>query len=296
MNFVKKIDPTYTFSRTHLAFAFSSVILFASITSSILYGPLPYSSDPYADEHLVKKEGVDSAKEMFKLIPPNVSISATNELGAHLSIRKNAYTFPYPPHKEPEYVMINLAKPYRASKPISRKEFNKSIKESLVQRNYGVFHSKDGYTIFKKNYKDNLGIKKIAFTTDSPDQIVNIKLNNDIIFWGYTLNTSTIRPKIPFRIVYFWKASKETDYDYYVLIKLVDENGKISFQQDHEPVYGLYPTSAWKEKERIHEMYWVELPITVQPGIYHIYVGVSEKRGDNTDNLEDLTKAGIITC
>ncbi len=298
LNFVRKINPTYTISRSNLVFAFSSVVLFASITGSILYGPLPYSSDPYADEYLIKKAGVESAKEIFKLIPPNASLSAANNLGAHLSNREKIYSFPYDyadPEEKPEFVVINLAKPYSGTKLISREEFNNSIREILLQRNYGVFHTKGGYTIFKKDYKDNLGIKKIAFTTDSPDQIVNIKLNNDIIFWGYTLNTSSIRPKIPFRIVYFWKASKETDYDYDVLIKLVDESGKIVFQHDHDPVYGLYPTSSWKKKDLIHEAYWVELPITVQPGSYHIYVGVRKRTGRNIDSLEGLTKATTIT-
>jgi len=295
MNFVKKIDSTYTISRLNLVFAFSSVILLASITSSILYGPLPYSSDPYADEFLVKKEDVKTAKEMFKLIPPNASISASNNLGAHLSIRKNAYTFPYPPHKEPEYVMINLAKPYRKSKSISREEFNKSLQELLFQGNYGVYYSKDGYTILKKGYKDKSGIKKIALAIDEPNHIVDVELNNEIAFWGYTVNTQILRPKIPFRIVYYWKALKESDSNYYASIKFADENGRTVFQQDHEPVYGLYPTSSWREQERIQEAYWVELPITVQPGIYHVYVGVSEKTNNDVDNLEDMAKVGTIT-
>ena len=298
LNFVRKINPTYTISRSNLVIAFSSVILFASIIGSILYGPLPYSSDPYADEYLVKKAGAESAKEIFKLIPPNASLSAANNLGAHLSSREKIYSFPYDyadPEEKPEYVVINLAKPYSGTKLISRNEFNNSIREILLQRNYGVFHTKDGYTIFKKDYKDNLGIKKIAFTTDSPDQIANIKLNSDIIFWGYTLSTSTIRPKIPFRIVYFWKALKDVDDDYYMLIKLVDESGKIVSQQDHDPVYGLYPTPSWKKDNLIHEVYWIELPITVQPGMYHIYMGVRKRTDVRIDSLEGLTKVTTIT-
>jgi len=109
------------------------------------------------------------------------------------------------------------------------------------------------------------------------------------------LNTPTIRPQIPFRIVYFWKVTKETDYNYYMLIKLVDERGNVVFQHDHEPVYGLYPTSSWNMKESISEAYWVELPITVNPGIYLMYVGISEKTNDNIDKLEDMVKVGNIT-
>ena len=299
MNIAKKTGLTYTFSKTNLVIACSSVILFSSIVSSVLYGPLPYSLDPYSDEFLVKKEGVRAAKEAFKLIPPDASISAASNLGAHFSNREKIFHFHFPfgflpPGEEPEYVFINLAKPYCGTR-IQREKFNEILKELLFQRNYGVFYFKDGYTILKKGYKDKSGVNNIALTTDKPAHIVDVGLNNEIDFWGYSLNTPTIRPKIPFRIVYFWKVTKETDYNYYMLIKLVDERGNVVFQHDHEPVYGLYPTSSWNMKESISEAYWVELPITVNPGIYLMYVGISEKTNDNIDKLEDMVKVGNIT-
>ena len=299
MNIAKKTGLTYTFSKTNLVIACSSVILFSSIVSSVLYGPLPYSLDPYSDEFLVKKEGVRAAKEAFKLIPPDASISAASNLGAHFSNREKIFHFHFPfgflpPGEEPEYVFINLAKPYCGTR-IQREKFNEILKELLFQRNYGVFYFKDGYTILKKGYKDKSGVNNIALTTDKPAHIVDVELNNEIDFWGYSLNTPTIRPKIPFRIVYFWKVTKETDYNYYMLIKLVDERGNVVFQHDHEPVYGLYPTSSWNMKESISEAYWVELPITVNPGIYLMYVGISEKTNDNIDKLEDMVKVGNIT-
>jgi uncharacterized membrane protein len=298
-NIIGKTGLTYAFSRSNLVIAFSSAILFSSIASSVLYGPLPYSLDPYSDEFLVKKEGVRAAKEAFKLIPPDASISAASNLGAHFSDREKVFHFPFPfgylpPSEEPEYVFINLAKPYCGTR-IQREKFNEILKELLFQRNYGVFYFKDGYTILKKGYKDKSGVNNIALTTDKPAHIVDVELNNEIDFWGYSLNIPTIRPKIPFRIVYFWKATKKTDYNYYMLIKLVDERGNIVFQHDHEPVYGLYPTSSWNKKESISEAYWIELPITVNPGIYLMYVGVSEKTNDNIDKLEDMTKVGNIT-
>ncbi len=295
--FVRKIGPTSTLSRLGLVCAFSSVILFSSVSGSILYGPLPYSSDPYSDEFLVKKECADVAREMFKLVPPNASVSAANNLGAHFCNRENVFVFPFDyamPVEGPEYVVVNMAKPYCGTR-MQRERFNEKLKELLIQDNYGVYYSKEGYTILKSDYQEESDIKKIALTTDKPTRILDIKLNNDITFWGYTLNTMTVRPKIPFRIVYFWKVSKETERDYNILIKFVDENGRTVFQQDHEPVYSLYPTSDWKEQEKIHEIYWVELPITVRSGVYELHVGIEEKAGDNRDKLENLTKVGTIT-
>ena len=290
----KKASPKIALSQPCIGYAFASVILFSSIVGSVLYGPLPYSLDPYSDEFFAKKEGVETAKEMLKLIPPDASVSAANNLGAHICNREKAFLFPFHHGEEPEYVIVNLAKPYYGTR-IMREEFNEKLKKLLFQDNYGAYYSKDGYTILKHGYKDKSGINKIALATDEPDQIVDVKFNNEIAFWGYTLNTHTIRPKIPFRIVYYWKTLKRSDSNYFASIKFVDENGRIVFQHDHEPVYGLYPTSDWKERERIHEIYWVELPITVTPGIYLMYVGVSEKTNNNIDNLEDMAKVGNIT-
>lgn len=304
VNIAKKTGLTYTFSKSNFVTACSSVILFSSIASSVLYGPLPYSLDPYSDEFLVEKEGVRAAKEAFKLIPPDASISVASNMGAHFSCREKVFHFPFPfgnlpPSEEPEYVFINLAKPYCGTH-LKRYKFNQILKELLFQRNYGISYFKDGYTILKKK-KEKVSIKKIASTADVPVHEANVELNNEITFWGYTLNASTIRPKIPFRIVYFWKVSKGPDSDHNILIKFADENGRIVFQHDHEPVYGLYQTSEWKENEKISEIYWLELPITVTPGIYYIYAGIGDKitgkteyTGEKPLDLKSLKKVGTI--
>lgn len=294
MKVAKKTGSKINLSQPCIVYGFSSLILFSGIAGSVLYSPLPYSLDPYADEFLVEKEGVDTAQEMLKLIPPDASVSAANNLGAHICNREKAFIFPSHHGEVPEYVIVNLAKPCYGTK-LLREEFNEKMKELLFHDDYGVMYSKDGYTILKNGYKDKSGIKKIALATDEPDHIVDVKFNNEIAFWGYSVNTQTIRPKIPFRIVYYWKALGKPDSDCYTYIKFVDENGKIVFQQDHEPVYGLYPTSSWNEREMIQEVYWVELPITILPGLYHIYVGIGEKTGDHVDRLENLAKVGIVT-
>lgn len=300
MGVLKKIDLLNTFSRSNLVLAFSSVILFSSIMCSALYGPLPYSLDPYSEEFFSKKIGAKAAREMFKFIPPDASVSAANNLGAHISNRENIYIFPYH-YKVPEYVVVNLAKPYYGARVLEdREKFNGKIKELVFQQNYGIFFFKDGYTILKKDYNNSAGIKKIALTNEKPSHVMDIDLNDEINFSGYTLNTLIIKPKIPFRIIYFWKALKNPGANYYILVKFVDEDGRIVFEQDHEPVYGLYPTSAWEEKEKIKEVYWVELPITVHPGIYHIYVGLSETKPklesfeETSQSLENLTRIDTI--
>jgi len=296
----EKINPKISLSKPCFIYGFSSVILFSSIAGTVLYGPLPYSFDPYSDEFLVKNEGVEIVKEMLEMVPPDASVSAANNLGAHICNREKAFLFPFHHGEEPEYVIVNLAKPYYGTR-LLREKFDAKLKELLFQRNYGVFYFKDGYVILKKGYKDKSGIENIALTTDKPAHIVDVELNNEIDFWGYTLNASVIRPKIPFRIIYFWKAFNETDYNYNMLIKLMDESGKIVFQQDHEPVYGLYPTSSWSNKESISEVYWIELPITVNPGTYQIYVGIAEKIKQKPESIEnefqglyDLKKVGTI--
>ena len=46
------------------------------------------------------------------------------------------------------------------------------------------------------------------------------------------------------------------------------------FQQDHQPLYGAYPTSDWLPDELIREQYDVVVPEDLSPGTYEIWIGL----------------------
>lgn len=75
-------------------FFFVVLLLIFSISSSYSFGPLPYASHPSLDmikKPLPEKSAID---EYIKTIGQEEKITATNNLGAQLSNRKNIYVMP----------------------------------------------------------------------------------------------------------------------------------------------------------------------------------------------------------
>jgi len=56
-----------------------------------------------------------------------------------------------------------------------------------------------------------------------------------IMFMGYDINETLLRPNDTFEITYYWKALDKIDKHYAVFVHFTDKNGKILFQDDHDP-------------------------------------------------------------
>lgn len=70
-------------------------ILATSLYSAWLLGPLPFSRYPSIEIFTQKIAYREEVREFLRNIPPHLSVSATNNLGAHLSHREKLYTIPY---------------------------------------------------------------------------------------------------------------------------------------------------------------------------------------------------------
>ncbi|MBN2314409.1 MAG: glycoside hydrolase family 16 protein [Sedimentisphaerales bacterium] len=119
----------------------------------------------------------------------------------------------------------------------------------------------------------------------------------------------TGRPGCGFKITYRWRAAP-LDKDYTVFVHFVDEDGKIVFQDDHQP---LMPTSQWSgdveyTRDVPLEQWRVENKRTVSvelpEGRYPIYAGLyDEKEGrkvlqagpDVRQVEEGLYQIGVLT-
>lgn len=101
--------------------------------------------------------------------------------------------------------------------------------------------------------------------------------DNKIQFMGYNLDKTTVEKGKSFRITYFWKSLGQVDVNYTIFVHFIDENGRIMFQQDHEPAYGIYATSNWNRGEIIKEDYEVRAPKEVPDGNYRIRIGLYDQ-------------------
>jgi hypothetical protein len=76
-----------------------------------------------------------------------------------------------------------------------------------------------------------------------------------------------------FEIKYYWRSLNALPLNLRVFVHFTDSNGVIVAQQDHWPLGGRLPTSAWTAGSIIRERYIVVLPGSVPVGKYKIQVG-----------------------
>ena len=117
---------------------------------------------------------------------------------------------------------------------------------------------------------------------------------NKIAFLGYDIDKNTVEKSDSFKITYFWKSLDHVDINYTIFVHFIDKNNKIRFQQDHEPTYGIYPTSVWNPGDIIKEEYDVILPTNVAEGTYRIKIGLYNKETKKRIDLTDGKDSQII--
>ena len=71
-------------------------------------------------------------------------------------------------------------------------------------------------------------------------------------------------------VTLYWRASKKTDENAKISLRLVDPSGRQVAQQDGMPIYDAYPTSAWRPGEVIVDTHYLPIPLGTVPGDYRI--------------------------
>jgi hypothetical protein len=99
----------------------------------------------------------------------------------------------------------------------------------------------------------------------------------------------------PWQIAFYWQSKIKMDSDYTISVRPLAE-GQLIMQagepaiQDHQPVWGLYPTSRWHEGEVVRDVYALALPETISPDgvqvvVYRATAGGFENLGEQVINF-----------
>jgi hypothetical protein len=103
------------------------------------------------------------------------------------------------------------------------------------------------------------------------------------------------------RVTLYWQASKKTDENAKISLRLVDPSGRQVAQQDGMPIYDAYPTSAWRPGEVIVDTHYLPVPLGAVPGDYRITLSLySPSRPDGIQAfdgsvLENHVNLGQVT-
>ncbi|HXV43398.1 MAG TPA: hypothetical protein VEC96_10065, partial [Anaerolineae bacterium] len=99
-------------------------------------------------------------------------------------------------------------------------------------------------------------------------------------------------PRANWQIALYWQASQPLAEDYTISVRplvkgqLIMANGEAVIQ-DHQPVWGFYPTSQWQPGIIVRDVYALSLPVGVTPEAVQIVVYRATDAG--FENLAEQT-------
>lgn len=124
----------------------ASYLLIFTLLSAFLYGPLPATKYPNLDMFTKPQKNKEIIDKILSEIPENNSVSATNNLGSHLSHREKVSTIPLG-FNDADYVLFLQNNGYSQIKIGSENELIDSLRHNS---NYLKVFEKDDFVVFKK--------------------------------------------------------------------------------------------------------------------------------------------------
>ncbi|MBI5302824.1 MAG: glycosyltransferase family 39 protein [Chloroflexi bacterium] len=141
-----------------------------------------------------------------------------------------------------------------------------------------------------------VGALKIAprvATTFAPSHAQRADFNGVIALTGFDL-PRVASAGAPIEIALYWQAISEMERDYTVFVHLLDANGNIIAQADHQPQSGAYPTSIWDAGEAVRDPFALALPSELSPGKYTLRVGWYDLQTGARLRLRDTNDDALV--
>jgi uncharacterized membrane protein len=247
---------------------FLFVLLLATpLISNINFGFLPKLPGNFSSVY--KMEDIDYAKQkLIDAVPKESAVAATFEFLPKLSHRQELYSFHHVYKGEytlssKEYVLPQSVE-YAVIDFNDRLIFNsffrpdkyKNLQKFFNKDKWGVIEAADNIVLLKKGHETNVKLFQ-KLEEVSPLNPTKFIIEKDAVIWGYKLE---IDPANKIHISLIWECLKETDRDYWVAFKIIDEGGKVLHGYNHPVCYSVYPTYSWKKGDIFQEDLWMVLP------------------------------------
>lgn len=217
-------------------------------------GPLALQFDP---AKYIATAHTALAYQLMQRIPVDASVLADAGLVPHLSHRSNIYeaSIEYPPDlRKIEYVFADLRLPVHTDFPVIWNDI-------LASPYFDTVLEQDGYLIKKRT------IPKITHP-------LQVQFDNRITLLGYTVESNEpARRGENARLILTWRADQTIRDRYVAFVHLVDTQGHIWAQDDHEPANGWLRTDRWNAGDITPDRFTLELPVDLPPGDYQMTAG-----------------------
>jgi uncharacterized membrane protein len=125
------------------------LVLLCALAGNYFLGPLPFSlpGAAYNGRDYAKTSHDVALDEAVAMIPPNVKVTAGNNVGAQLAARRVVYVFPY--FANADWVIVDQRHPFFYDKE-DEKMFSLALGRLVLDPNFQSVYAKDGVFVFKR--------------------------------------------------------------------------------------------------------------------------------------------------
>ncbi|MEK7594974.1 MAG: DUF2079 domain-containing protein [Patescibacteria group bacterium] len=213
--------------------------------------------------------------DVVSLVPPEVSVSAPDYLGAHFSTRRINALFPSN-FNTSDYIVVDLfSKKVSTILGVNESLVSRVVGEVLKNPNYELIFSCSNVFVFKKseeNKQNQLLPLQNQFTYNEK---FNYDIGQSLKLVDFEIPKALERSK-EFNLKYVYKKEGMGGLNGYVIYTTFKaDSGEGSYQIANLPSFGIIPAATWEEGTYYLEENNFVLPEKLFPGRYKVFVGIT---------------------
>lgn len=229
----------------------------------------------------------ECARMIISLIPADASVSGPDYLGAHLAQRETYAIFPAL-YSKADFVIVDVF-----SQKIMRildtdiSLVRDVVGDMVTNPNYQNAASCGNLFVFKKSEPQGKSLRlpiqeRYKYAVDQ-----NLEIFDDLFLADFNLPAEITRG-VPSKATFVYRKESKKPDAYVLFTSFINaETGKI-YQSANIPSYGLTNIEDWNEGYYYIENIDLNAPAAVEPGIYHVFIGITNNIRTRSIYLQEI--------
>lgn len=229
----------------------------------------------------------ECAQMIMDIIPKDASISGPDYLGAHLAQRETYAIFPAL-YSKADFVIVDVF-----SQKIMRildtdiSLVRDVVGDMITNPNYSNVASCGNLFVFKKGGLQEKSLKlpmqeRFKYPIDQ-----KLEIFEDMFLADFNLPKSVTRGE-PSKVLFVYRKESKKPDDYVMFTSFINEGTGEIYQSANIPSYGLVNIKDWSEGYYYLESIDITVPPAVDPGSYHVFIGMTNNIRTRSIYLSDM--------
>ena len=264
---------------------FCTLLVVASATAYVLLGPGPLAVQ-YEKARFDVNERTACGTQLLALIPAEASLSAQDNLIAHLAHRRTLYVFPSLGEPLAEYVALDARYEFAggySNWPVVRPlDVPRVVNQFLSNPAYELIGDGCDYKVLRRAGAPQIANRRdetfgqfarlLGYSVSVADDQGIFQTASPLLMAGQTV-----------RVTLWWQAATRISRDYTVFVHALDSGGQLAGQHDSPPANGFRPSSQWADQEVVRDIHYLVLSANAAEIEAGLYDGQTAERLETTN-------------